>query len=80
METFQLLAPVAFLGLVQPNNYSDDKSWLCRPGRHDACDVDLTTTVIALGGKLSRETWIANSGAPVVGTPGSGGLGQTIGQ
>jgi len=34
----------------KPNNYADAKSWLCRPGQHDACDVDLTTTVIAADG------------------------------
>src|SRR6185503_11887616 len=29
-----------------PNDYGDGKNWLCRPGRQDACAVDLTTTVI----------------------------------
>jgi len=66
MWRLSLLVTLAALsGLAQPNNYGDAKSWLCRPGRHDACDVDLTTTVIAPGGKLSRETWTANSGAPI---------------
>lgn len=55
----------ALPGLAQPNNYGDAKSWLCRPGQHDACDVDLTTTVIAPGGALSRETWTADPNAPV---------------
>ena len=41
------------------NNYADDKTWLCRPGRHDACDVDLNTTVVAPDGKLTREAWTA---------------------
>jgi DUF3089 family protein len=49
----------------QPNDYSDPKSWLCRPGQHDACDVDLTATVIAAGGKLTRETWTPNANAPI---------------
>jgi hypothetical protein len=49
----------------QPNNYADAKSWLCRPGQHDACDVDLTTTVIAADGKLTRETWKADANAPI---------------
>ncbi len=60
-----LVALAALPSLAQPNNYADAKSWLCRPRQHDACDVDLTTTVIAPGGKLSRETWTANSNAPV---------------
>jgi hypothetical protein len=50
----------------QPNDYSDAKSWLCRPGLHnDACDVDLTTTVIAADGKLTPEKWTADANAPV---------------
>ncbi len=48
-----------------PNSYSDVASWLCRPGRHDACDVDLTTTVVAADGKLTRETWTADGNAPI---------------
>ena len=48
-----------------PNDYSDAKSWLCRPGRHDACDVDLTTTVIAPDGNLRRETWAADTSASI---------------
>ena len=50
---------------AQPNDYSDAKSWLCRPGRHDACDVDLSTTVIAADGTLSRESWSADANAPI---------------
>lgn len=66
MWKFSLLVALAALpGLAQPNNYGDAKSWLCRPGRHDVCEVDLTTTVVAPGGKLSRETWTANSNAPI---------------
>ena len=47
------------------NDYADEESWLCRPGRHDACDVDLTTTVVAADGALRRETWTANPTAPI---------------
>ena len=49
----------------QPNNYADAKSWLCRPGGHDACDVDLTTTVIAADGKVTHETWKGDANAPI---------------
>jgi len=49
-----------------PNDYSNSKSWLCRPGvLHDACDIDLTTTVITADGRLSRETWTADTNAPI---------------
>ncbi len=47
------------------NDYSKADSWLCRPGRQDACAVDLTTTVVAANGKLKTEKWAANAQAPV---------------
>ena len=51
---------------MTPNDYRDDKSWLCRPGRKgDACDVDLTTTVIAADGTMTREAWSADPKAPI---------------
>jgi Protein of unknown function (DUF3089) len=50
---------------VRPNDYSDGKTWLCRPGRHDACDVDLTATVIAANGAMTREGWTADPNASI---------------
>jgi Protein of unknown function (DUF3089) len=47
------------------NDYSDGKTWLCRPGRQDACTVDLTTTVVAADGKLTVEKWSGNPKAAV---------------
>lgn len=47
------------------NDYADGKNWLCRPGRQDACAVDLTTTVVAASGKLSQEKWKANPKAEI---------------
>ena len=47
------------------NDYSKAESWLCRPGRRDACAVDMTTTVVAANGKLKRETWVADPKAPI---------------
>jgi hypothetical protein len=77
-KTFLLAALAAGLGFAQstpqptpqatpqPNDYRDPKSWLCRPDlQKDACDADLTTTVIAAGGKLTRETWTADANAPI---------------
>ena len=55
-----LVSPVA-----APNDYADPKSWLCRPGRQDACAVDLTTTIVAADGGFTRETWAADPDAPV---------------
>src|SRR5260370_18476403 len=47
------------------NDYSNGDNWLCRPGRQDACAVDLTTTVVTVDGKLAREAWAANPKAPI---------------
>jgi hypothetical protein len=60
------------------NDYSDPKTWLCRPGQSadlsrrsgeaakaDYCAVDLTTTIVAADGKLTREDWKANPSAPI---------------
>ena len=47
------------------NDYSDGKTWLCRPGRQDACAVDLTTTVVAADGKLTVEKFTANPKAQI---------------
>ena len=49
----------------KPNNYADPKSWLCRPGSHDACDIDETATVVAADGTLTRETWKADPNAAI---------------
>ena len=47
------------------NDYSKSESWLCRPGRKDACAVDLTTTIVSANGKLTPEKWAANPKAPI---------------
>jgi hypothetical protein len=58
-------APAAAADLP-PNDYEDEKNWLCRPGRKgDACDVDLTTTVVAADGTLTREAFTANPKSPI---------------
>jgi len=51
---------------LKPNDYAAAESWLCRPGRSgDACDVDLTTTVVAADGTLTKETWTADPKASI---------------
>jgi hypothetical protein len=47
------------------NDYGNRESWLCRPGRADACAVDLTTTVVSADGKLKRESWAADPNATI---------------
>ena len=60
-----LAAMAAGAASAAPNDYSDPNTWLCRPGGNDACDVDMTATVISAEGKLSRETWTADANAPI---------------
>ena len=51
---------------LTPNDYADEKNWLCRPGRKgDVCDVDLTTTLVAADGTLTREAFTPNPKAPI---------------
>ena len=59
------LAGTASAQVAQPNDYSNPKSWLCRPGGHDACDIDLTTTIVQADGKLTKEKWTADPNAPI---------------
>jgi hypothetical protein len=57
--------PAATASAPAKNDYSKAESWLCRPGRQDACDVDLTTTIVAASGQLTTEKWAANPKAPI---------------
>ena len=63
----QAPAPVAPAAVEStPNDYADEKNWLCRPGRKgDVCDVDLTTTIVAADGTLTREEFTANPKAAI---------------
>jgi hypothetical protein len=47
------------------NDYSKPETWLCRPGRTDACAADLATTVVAADGKMTHESWSADPKAAV---------------
>ena len=58
--------PAAPPAAVDKIDYSKPETWLCRPGRtDDACAIDLTTTVIAADGTMTKETWAANPKAPI---------------
>src|SRR5437016_14022207 len=61
------LAAVAGVGpaSAQAPDYRDATNWLCRPGRQDACAADLTTTIVAADGTLTREIWKADPNAPI---------------
>jgi Protein of unknown function (DUF3089) len=55
----------AFASAQSKNDYGDPKSWLCRPGVKDACDTDLTTTIIAANGDFTVEKFTPNPNAPI---------------
>ncbi len=57
--------PPAKPAVAAKNDYSNGDNWLCRPGRQDACAVDMSTTVISASGKLTREAWTAHPNAPI---------------
>ncbi len=58
--------PAAAPAAVDKIDYSKPETWLCRPGRtDDACAIDLTTTVIAANGTMTKETWAGNPKAPI---------------
>jgi len=47
------------------NDYSKPDTWICLPGRQDACAVDLSTTVIAPDGKTSVQMFTPNPNASI---------------
>jgi hypothetical protein len=47
------------------NDYSNPDTWLCRPGRQDACAVDLTTTVILADGRTTQEKFVPHANPPI---------------
>ena len=46
-------------------DYSNPDIWLCRPGRQDACAVSQDATIVAVDGKLTRETFRPAKNPPI---------------
>src|SRR5919106_3596928 len=65
LKLFLVAAAILAVPTEQKNDYSGPKAWLCGFNGHQACDVDLSTTVVAADGKLTRETWTADPNAPI---------------
>lgn len=61
----EALLQVASSDSIPANDYSAPNTWLCRPGIKGACNVDLTTTVVAANGARTRESWTSNANAPI---------------
>jgi hypothetical protein len=49
----------------KPNDYTDPSTWLCRPGRTDACTIDQNATVVNADGSEHVQTWTADPNAPI---------------
>jgi hypothetical protein len=65
MATHATIAQAPMPASAAQNDYSKPDTWLCRPGRQDACTVDLTTTIVAADGKLTREDYKPNPNASI---------------
>lgn len=48
-----------------PNDYGKGETWLCRPGRTDACAIDMSATIVGADGAMRREAWARNDRAAV---------------
>jgi hypothetical protein len=57
----QTSAPVAAV----KNDYRKPETWLCRPGGQDACAVDLSATIVAADGRLTREAFTPAANPPI---------------
>ena len=63
---FALSVAPAFAQTSQaPNDYTDPATWLCRPGRADACTTDQSATVVNADGSEKIEAWTADPNAPI---------------
>ncbi len=77
MRSYPLLAAASIAAVVlavapsldaQPRaiDYADPATWLCRPGRTDACAADLATTIVNADGTMRREPSPAAAASPRV--------------
>ena len=46
-------------------DYANADNWLCRPGRNDACTMDLDTTIVAADGTMTPEPFMPNADPPI---------------
>ncbi|MDB5697176.1 MAG: hypothetical protein JWN21_2719 [Sphingomonas bacterium] len=68
VSAFAIAAAPAFAQTPPPAapapDYAQDANWLCRPGRADACAVNLDTTVVQANGRTKVERFKAAKTAP----------------
>ncbi len=61
----QAQTPIPTPPTISHNDYTDPATWLCRPGRQDACTVNQDATVIAADGSMTVEHFKADPNAPI---------------
>lgn len=50
---------------VTPLDYANERHWLCRPGRDDACTQDASVTTVSADGTLKPEPFTPAADAPI---------------
>ncbi len=45
--------------------YRSPDTWLCRPGRHDLCAGDQSSTIVSRDGSMTLENWKPDPAAPI---------------
>jgi hypothetical protein len=63
--TLGSIADAAAADETQENVYRSPDTWLCRPGRQDICTGDLSSTIVARDGSMTRESWKPDAAAPI---------------
>jgi hypothetical protein len=58
-------APAAAEAPIDHADWSKDENWLCKPGRQDACAVDMDASVVRANGSVAIERFKADPNAPI---------------
>jgi pimeloyl-ACP methyl ester carboxylesterase len=58
-------APAAAEAPIDHADWSKDENWLCKPGRQDACAVDMDATIVKADGSTAIERFKADPKAPI---------------
>lgn len=58
-------APAPSLATAGRIDYTNPTNWLCRPGRQDACTIDLDSTLIRADGSTTVNRFHADPNAPI---------------
>ena len=65
VAAMQAAAPATATPTAAPADYARAELWLCRPGRQDACAIDLDASVVEANGRIGVERHRAGASAAV---------------